>query len=221
LVRRDLADCRALHQRVMTAFPDLGGEEARARLGALYRPEVDARTGVVTLVVQSRVQPDWGRLPGGGYLLAGGEVENPACKTIDRHYAGLSEGATLAFRLRANPTKKIETKSGPGGERRNGRRVELWREDEQLAWLERKGRDGGFAVLAAQVRVDRAFGAKQVGRVGDGGTGREARLTFGAVVYDGVLRVTDAEVFRETLEHGIGSAKAYGFGLLSVAPVRG
>ena len=43
------------------------------------------------------------------------------------------------------------------------------------------------------------------------------RLTFGDVLFEGRLRVTDAALFRQTLEHGIGSGKAYGFGLLSVA----
>ena len=44
------------------------------------------------------------------------------------------------------------------------------------------------------------------------------RLTFASVLFEGVLEVTDAERFRQALEQGIGSAKAYGFGLLSIAP---
>jgi CRISPR system Cascade subunit CasE len=35
-----------------------------------------------------------------------------------------------------------------------------------------------------------------------------------------VLRVTDAAQFRTTLASGIGSGKAYGFGLLSIAAPR-
>jgi CRISPR system Cascade subunit CasE len=38
------------------------------------------------------------------------------------------------------------------------------------------------------------------------------------VVFEGRLRVTDAEAFRRALAAGIGSGKAFGFGLLSVAP---
>jgi CRISPR system Cascade subunit CasE len=34
-----------------------------------------------------------------------------------------------------------------------------------------------------------------------------------------LLEITDAERFRAALAAGIGPAKAYGFGLLSVAPV--
>jgi CRISPR system Cascade subunit CasE len=42
-------------------------------------------------------------------------------------------------------------------------------------------------------------------------------MTFGDVVFEGRLRVGDAEAFRRALAVGIGSGKAYGFGLLSVA----
>ena len=37
--------------------------------------------------------------------------------------------------------------------------------------------------------------------------------------FEGILQVTDAEAFAKTLAAGIGPAKGYGFGLLSVAPI--
>jgi CRISPR system Cascade subunit CasE len=40
---------------------------------------------------------------------------------------------------------------------------------------------------------------------------------FFAVRYDGLLEVTDPVKFLETLRAGIGSAKGFGFGLLSLA----
>ncbi len=42
------------------------------------------------------------------------------------------------------------------------------------------------------------------------------RLTFNAALMEGVLEVTDAEQFVNTIRNGIGSAKSFGFGLLSV-----
>jgi CRISPR system Cascade subunit CasE len=51
--------------------------------------------------------------------------------------------------------------------------------------------------------------------MGDGAS-RWNRITLASVVFDGLLRITDAAEFRETLGCGIGTAKAYGFGLLSV-----
>lgn len=72
--------------------------------------------------------------------------------------------------------------------------------------------------------------ARSVGKVtgsalrsnGDGrGAATRRMLTFGDVVFDGRLLVTDAELFGQTLVRGIGSGKAFGFGLLSVARSRG
>ena len=34
--------------------------------------------------------------------------------------------------------------------------------------------------------------------------------------YQGVLQITDAEAFRKALQQGIGSGKAYGFGMMMV-----
>ena len=46
-------------------------------------------------------------------------------------------------------------------------------------------------------------------------------VTIRAVVFEGILKVTDAELFRSALASGIGPAKAYGCGLLTLAPVSG
>ena len=38
--------------------------------------------------------------------------------------------------------------------------------------------------------------------------------------FDGVLEVNDPDIFIKSIESGIGSAKGFGFGLLSIAPVK-
>lgn len=209
-VQRDLRDVQALHQRVMSAFPDVLDPEveARAYFGVLYRLELNRYSGQVLLYVQSRVEPDWGRLPA-SYLTPADGLPNPAVKRVDEAYARIREGRVLRFRLRANPTRKIDTKSGPNGEKRNGRRVPLSGLDAQLGWMERKAREHGFELLEATVA---AAGASE--RVRSYTTGR----TFQGVLFEGRLVVRDAGRFREALERGIGPGKAYGYGLLSVGP---
>lgn len=208
-VQRDLRDPQALHRTVMRAFPPVIDPEvgARAHWGVLHRLEYERRSGRILLYVQSRIAPDWAFLPV-GYLIDDG-MENPAVKAIDRAYASLSAGRMLRFRLRANPTRKIDTKSGPQGEKRNGRRVPLLAPAAQLEWLARKGQTHGFELLEATVA---AAGASEL--VHSHSTGR----TFQGVVFEGRLVVRDAERFREALEQGIGPGKAYGYGLLSVGP---
>jgi len=47
-----------------------------------------------------------------------------------------------------------------------------------------------------------------------------ARGVHSAVDFQGVLQVTDGPKFRETFARGIGPAKAFGFGLLVLAPLQ-
>lgn len=244
-VRRDLADCHQLHRTVMAAFPDLPGEGgARAELGVLYRLDAGEHGQRLSLLVQSRVEPDWSRLPSGYLREAEAGVSNPACKPIDAAYAGLGPDGEFVFRLRANPTRRVHDRRHPD-DALKGKRVALLEEDDQLDWLWRKGEQGGFALLTVRVRPEgdarqqEVFGAPRAStrsvpdtRATPGtdvvgfkagrrqGDERRARMTFGSVLFEGRLRITDAELFRETLARGIGPGKAYGFGLLSLAPGR-
>jgi len=105
-------------------------------------------------------------------------------------------GQRLRFRLRANPTVC-----------RNGKRHGLLREADQMAWLERKAATGWFAVHSVLVS------SEGVTR-GDKNRCPIIRL---AVRFDGMLTVTDADMFRATMAVGIGAGKSFGFGLLSLA----
>ncbi len=214
-VRRDLGDAQALHKTVMRALPPADGRphSARAVHGVLFRAEVDGRAGRVVLLVQSRIPPDWSVLVS-GYLLEG-VGENPATKDIAQAWAAIRDGLTLRFRLRVNPTRKIETKSGPDGVRRNGRRVPLGDDASRLTWLERKSVEAGFRLAAAAPGVPDVRVVKEA-KLAGWRQSTMSRLTFAPVLFDGRLIVTNADRFREGLEQGIGPGKAYGFGLLSI-----
>ncbi|NIN01663.1 MAG: type I-E CRISPR-associated protein Cas6/Cse3/CasE, partial [candidate division Zixibacteria bacterium] len=118
--------------------------------------------------------------------------------------------------------------TGPDGKKRNGKRVELRREEDQIEWLRRKGNQGGFELLAAKISPGvpdvRAVSEPGLGKVtGQRASGREGGkirpVTLASVLFEGHLRVTDSEKFLNiSLAQGIGSGKAYGFGLLSIAP---
>lgn len=214
-VRRDLADCQGLHRTLLRGFADGiagDGEGARAAAGLLFRVEVDRRSDTPVVLAQSELAPAWSRLPL-PYLARPAET-----KPLDGLLAGLAPGQRLRFRLRANPTKRLKTPATPGGsDRLVGKRVELLKEEERLAWLARKGEAAGFrlgqtepGVPAVDVRPE---------PVAAGQHGRE-RMTLGSVLFEGVLEVTDADLLRSAIRSGIGSGRAYGFGLLSVAPAR-
>jgi len=222
-------------------------DAARAAHGILYR--LDARrgeAGAVIALVQSVTAPDWSVLPPGylhdeGWDAWAGGAEVAVKPTADR-YRALQAGDAFRFRLRANPTRKIHIKPGTKGRngqllpvtRANGKREPLPFEtlDERLRrqrgeadserkttmwWLQQKAAQHGFQVLDASDQPDPVGGKEQVGWKGM--RPDRQRLTHAAVLFEGVLRITDADRFRATLWQGIGSGKAYGFGLLSIAPI--
>ncbi len=193
-VQRDLARPGEMHKTVLRAFPDdLAADTERV----LYRLDQLAQTQQLSLLVQSLGAAEWGKLDP-GYLLEG-VADNPATKAVN---LSLQPGQRLAFRLRANPTKRLSAGKG-----NSGKRIGLYKVEEQVAWLQRKGVDHGFAIYTAM--------PTQQQRVDD----NRHVLKFFSVQFDGILQVTDLTLFLAAIQSGIGSGKAFGFGLLSVAPV--
>ncbi len=219
--RRDLSDIYQMHQRVMSAFPDLGGSGgARTRMAVLHRLDVDRSSGATVLLVQSQVKPDWTSLPDSYLAPIDTGEDNPATKCIAAALENLRQGQILLFRLRANPTRKVDTKSGSDGRRRNGRRVVLGTETQQVEWLLRKGVQSGFHLMPVQPGSD--VPAVRVGALErHRGNGRSRILTVAGVLFEGVLRIDDAGKFRSAIRTGIGPGKSFGCGLMSVAPHRG
>lgn len=203
-VQRELAHPYEMHRSIMHAFRlDLQAGEERV----LWRVDEHPRLGLM-LLVQSRELPDWVWLAeegARGYLLPADEP-NPAVKSFQLQPA---VGQSFTFRLRANPTKRLSAGKGNAG-----KRVGIYDEDEQLAWLARKGEQHGFRLLQAQVSRDaQIVNEKAIHRdkaVHD--------LKLLSVQFDGVLQVVESSLLHKAVESGIGSGKGFGFGLLSLAP---
>jgi CRISPR system Cascade subunit CasE len=217
--QRDLADCMAMHRMLMSAFPDnlSADATARAEAGLLYRVE-ETGGGAIAVLAQSALPPDWGQLPASWLHPDAG----PQVKEIGGLLSRIEPGSQLRFKLVANPTRKIDTKTGADGSKRNGKRVELRGEQAWLAWLDRKAGQSGFrlkAVSAAShvhdVRSHRDLTATGRKERPDGSS---SRLTFCGVAFEGRLEVVDAALLGASIRAGIGPGKAYGYGLLSVAP---
>ena len=206
--RRDLASPYDLHRTLARVFPGPradaeGANEGRTpNHGLLFRAEPDAPGGPAVLV-QSLAEPDWRSLPD-GYAR---QTDGP--KPFEPR---LCEGQRLRFRLVANPTVKKQVEG-----RKNGARVPLVHdrapaghpevEAGYLDWLERKAEAGGFAVAHV---VDAPFQTT-------GGRGKRGLTLFG-VRFDGALTVTSPDRLLHAVRSGIGPAKGFGFGLLSLAP---
>lgn len=198
-VQSEVASPYEMHRSLMNAFPDdLDPDEERV----LFRLEAEARDRRPTLLVQSWNMPDWswlGESGAQGYL-ATTNLPNPAVKPF---HPELSPDQTLVFRLRGNPTVK-----------RDGKRVGLYCQDEQKEWLARKAEQSGMQVISARTSHEQII-TTIVHR--DSATHRVKLLS---VRFDGYLHVRDPQKLLEAVRHGVGSAKAFGFGLLSLAPAK-
>jgi len=195
--RRDLASAYELHASLCRAFaaPD------KAVPKFLWRLEPPQKYTLPTVLVQSTGLPGWEAFATDKFKDY--FVGLPETKPIPLGH--LQSAQMLRFRLKANPTVTRIDPDNPAKRKRHG----LKDVETQLEWLSRQGQKGGFTVLGAMVaQSERVQMVKHKGG---------NPITVQSVLYEGHLKVTDLETFRQTLASGLGHAKALGFGLLSVA----
>jgi len=191
--RRDIAIPYEMHRTIMRAFPSA---EQAGPGRVLFRLEPLRGDHPPTVLVQSDKEPDWSWLHGTDYAIDIGYKQFKLGAKVGRHFR---------FRLRANPT--VRKKNGDGADARSARHG-LLREEQQLDWLKRKAQTAGFMPVGVRIRdVGNTISRK--------GGSRQVHL---GVTYEGILCVTDSDAFHQSIESGIGPAKAFGFGLLSIAP---
>lgn len=204
-VQSEVEDAYQMHRTILRAFTASLPDEAER---VLFRLEINPDSGIPVILVQSQNQPDWGWLsaPDNKYLLH--EIpDNPAVKAFDLN---LVTGQELRFRLKANPTVKISARDK---EAENGKRMGLIREEDQISWLTKKLHTAGCHLLQVQVNaLGQVVGWRKEGD-------QLSKISFHAVQYDGLLKVEDQAQLLKHINTGIGSAKAFGFGLLSLAPM--
>lgn len=125
-----------------------------------------------------------------------------------------------AFDLRVNPTKALVQRNPDGtakikanGKRASGKRVPLVDTQDLRTWLERKASEGGFRISEAK--------PLEIGPMVEVHFKKQETTGYhGGVQFRGVLEVTDPIKFAESYAKGIGPAKAFGFGLLLLAPLQ-
>lgn len=188
-----------LHQALWRLFP---GQEACAEREFLFRVEQMQQGVGSNVLLQSPLPPQ-------------NAEQSPLILAQREYELHISEGQQLRFRLRANPIKTIKD-SSKGTVEKKGKtftktvRVPLIHEEQQQAWLERKLQGiAQLETLIMQPEPVTYFRKAKENRSGK----------IQTVLFDGVLMVTDAVGFTHQVAKGIGAAKAFGCGLLSIARV--
>jgi len=143
--------------------------------------------GPPLVLVQSPEAPEWRGLERERYLRTPGEVKGFTPR--------FGAGQRFYFRLRANTVVT-----------RQGKRSGL-PDEAKGVWLARKAELGGFKLLGGRVLESGVVRARR------GGT----KVTLSVATFEGGLEVVEEERFTQALVGGIGPAKAFGMGLLSLA----
>jgi CRISPR system Cascade subunit CasE len=116
------------------------------------------------------------------------------------------------FRLKANPTKSV-----PSGEKAvRGKRIPIVKREEQIAWLEKRAAQCGFHLPINRLEVSEVVVSQS--EMVDFAR-QDSTVTFATAVFDGVIAVDDPQKLRQALLEGIGRAKGYGYGLLTLIPL--
>lgn len=216
------------HRLVWTLFAQEG-----AQRDFLYQPIADdpfAEPSAFRAVIRSVREP----LHRGGWILR----TRPFAPRLD-------VGQVLAFRVECvpsiwRPSPRGENGKSPRGVRENlvaavrrlhpDLRTNKEAEEKEIRerahrWLKDQGGKHGFAVVGDDPsinihdRVIRRVGRRDQARRAEC-KGPSPRICFASFVFEGHLQVTDMDRFTEALRCGLGAEKAFGFGLVQIAPPR-
>jgi CRISPR system Cascade subunit CasE len=196
-----------VHQRLSMAFPK---KEQKEKSLFLFR--IDEKLGVTgycpVIVVQSECSPDWDRAFSNASILLAAFPE------VHEYNPQFTVGDVLRYRIRINPVKRSKE---------FGKRLAISRNEgsklpeEYLSkWFQEKvaKNNTGFTIQDCRLTGSTWVSGYKNHRE----EGIDPKLKFYAADFNGVLQVTDNSRLLSTIRHGIGSAKAFGFGLLSLAP---
>ncbi|MDI9588954.1 MAG: type I-E CRISPR-associated protein Cas6/Cse3/CasE [Acidobacteriota bacterium] len=208
--RELLGNPQRMHAAVMSCFPrsmaDVNGR-------VLWR--VDNQGEITYLYLVSEMKPDLAVIQE-----QAGWPETPTAVTKDYSplVDHLEKGQVFHFRLTANPVKQEFVKGG------RGKRVGHKTPEHQISWLVDRSGTAGFKILQQTlpngsdvpgVDVVRSEQRTFPKRADDG-----RKVSLRVVTFEGVLEVEDPALMRKTLIEGIGRAKAYGCGLMTLSPIR-
>lgn len=220
--RRLLTSPQVLHAAVMQSFANTPSLPDGTNPRVLWRLDRNASNQVLLYIV-SPDQPDLTHIvEQAGWPTTGSWETFAYAPFLDK----LKAGDVWTFRLTANPVHSIRTKEGEPT-----KRTAHITAHHQLGWLMKQQERAGFSIceqpkelprpkpddeyqVAVRDRRSLDFGKKGSTHNGKG------NVQILTVTYEGRLRIDDVDKVRAVLTTGLGKAKAYGCGLMTLAPAQ-
>lgn len=197
---RLLRDTQQMHAAIAASFPD--GHGGRV----LWRIEPADRSGQIRILIASPTGPAESELC--ERITTPDRVETrPYSPLLER----LAKGDRYRFRATLNPIRT-----------RNGRHTPIFDRQDQITWAVKKLAANGMSLNVHSPDLDVDEPDLQItGTQNDRFTraGSPGVIELLKVTFDGSLQVTDPDRLRHGMCNGIGRAKGYGCGLLTLAHV--
>ena len=194
--RQALANLNRLHAMVAGCFDEVA--EAQR---PLWR--IDTLGDSTYLLLVSSEVPNFDTLL---HQISSNNDAETVVRDYDSFLSSLHDDEKLRFRITANPVHSVAWRDKDAGRGKVYGHVTV---DQQKDWLVNRARKNGFALQSFDI-VSR--GVKKFQRQGK-------TVTLSVATYEGLLHVDDVETLRNALMNGVGRAKAYGCGLLTVAKI--
>lgn len=186
-VRRDISSPYDMHRTLHRFFSD-----ASERF--LWR--LDTHKKYPVLLVQSMAVPNWGALSISDYF----KHVDPSLEL--KYVEDMESGQLFRFCLRANTTVT-----------REGKRLGVSDMTDQLQWLKTRSEKNGYELVGAMVSASQLLRFKRSPH----SDSSSMTISLQATTFDGHLRVKDPELLKKAVLQGVGPAKSFGCGLLTLA----
>lgn len=137
-------------------------------------------------------------------LLSNSEPTDPGwgnwhSKMINKSFLDYS---AYRFQLKANPSMRRCA---------DRRRIGIYGEEKLHSWITRKAEQNGFAIINNSLIIGNPIDVTFIRN--------KKRGKHVSVDFQGGLEVTDKTAFKEAFTKGIGSAKSFGYGMLTLQPL--
>lgn len=197
--RKLLLHPEAMHAAVRASFPPDLDPSSRV----LWRHDHNGAEHIIYMVSPEPPDPS--------HLVESSGWQTRPAMTADYQplLSSLRIGQQWHFELVANPTHSLPQEHG-----KRGKIVAHVTANQQMEWLTKQGTPRGFSVMSAAVTERGVLRFRK-------GESKQHNVNISMARFRGELEITDTEQMRDTLINGMGRGKAYGCGLLTLAPLQG
>ncbi len=203
---RDLKHLGCYHAWIEDSFLDEREKSKEKRSRKLWR--IDSIDEKYYLLILSESEPNFEKLEKYG-------VKNSASsKNYNDFLESLKEGMRANFRIKLNT---VRSHADRVKYKKRGRVMPVPLDELNSFFIERAEKNG-FSVNADEFCVLKR--ENEIFKHYDEDNKEKSEINLASTTYEGILTITDLEKFKQALKIGIGKKKAYGFGLLSIIPIK-